>query len=307
MATTTTNYGFTKYQKNNNEHFSVAQDSTNWDKADAAIFSKNTVYYQTTAPTGNTYKINDIWKDTDNGNAEYYWNGTSWASAQYGTNAIADKAITSAKIADNPVLAKGLQVSTSIVSSGYSVDDLPVGVEAVAMLRNTTLATPIARIAAFIKSAANVLTYRAIALGAYISNKFALTLNADGTADFGFNVTSAANITAKNHVTTIQALTDGATINWDMSLGGIATITLGDNRTLSNPTNIVAGAKYVLQIMQDATGSRTLTYGSNYRFPGGVTPVLSSTANAIDIIEFTSFDGTLLILANFVPDCKAVV
>jgi hypothetical protein len=90
-----------------------------------------------------------------------------------------------------------------------------------------------------------------------------------------------------------QTLTDGATVSWDLSQGSMATITLGGNRTLANPTNLVNGASYILIIKQDATGSRTLSFGSSYKFPSGTDPTLSTTANAIDIIAFLS-DGTNL-------------
>ncbi len=60
---------------------------------------KNTVFYQTAAPSG-THKVNDVWFDTDDSNKMYYWNGSSWAAKQFGTNAIANASITNALIAD---------------------------------------------------------------------------------------------------------------------------------------------------------------------------------------------------------------
>lgn len=87
-----------------------------------------------------------------------------------------------------------------------------------------------------------------------------------------------------------QTLTDGATINWNLALGVAATVTLAGNRTLANPTNMASGYSYSIIVKQDATGSRTLAYGSAYKWSGG-TPVLSTTANAVDIITFIS-DGT---------------
>jgi hypothetical protein len=56
----------------------TAAASDAYDLAD----SKNTVYRQTSEPTGGTYKINDVWIDTDDGNKLYVWNGTAWVSAQ---------------------------------------------------------------------------------------------------------------------------------------------------------------------------------------------------------------------------------
>jgi hypothetical protein len=88
-----------------------------------------------------------------------------------------------------------------------------------------------------------------------------------------------------------QTLTDGATINWNLNTQQAATVTLGGNRTLANPSNMEAGATYTLIVKQDGTGSRTLAYGANYYWPGGTAPTLSAGAGAIDIITFLS-DGT---------------
>jgi hypothetical protein len=90
-----------------------------------------------------------------------------------------------------------------------------------------------------------------------------------------------------------QTLTDGGTINWNASLGAFVQVTLGGNRTLANPTNLVNGASYILIIKQDSVGSRTLSFGSGYKFAGGLDPTLTTAANAVDIIAFLS-DGTNL-------------
>jgi len=66
----------------------------------ATADSKNTVYYQASAPSGGTYKVNDIWFETDNGNKMYMWNGTAWTAETFGTAAISDLSITNAKIAN---------------------------------------------------------------------------------------------------------------------------------------------------------------------------------------------------------------
>ena len=86
-------------------------------------------------------------------------------------------------------------------------------------------------------------------------------------------------------------LSDGANISWDLNANQVAKVTLGGNRTLDNPTNQKAGSTYILRIIQDATGSRTLAFGSAYDFPGGTAPTLTAAANAVDLLTFVS-DGT---------------
>lgn len=91
-----------------------------------------------------------------------------------------------------------------------------------------------------------------------------------------------------------QTLTDGATIDWNLSSEQVAKVTLAGNRTLNAPSNQQAGAFYSLAIIQDGTGSRTLTFNSAYKFTGATAPTLTTTASAKDIIIFKS-DGTNLL------------
>ncbi len=74
-----------------------------------------------------------------------------------------------------------------------------------------------------------------------------------------------------------SALTDGATIAVNAALSNNFTVTIAGNRTLSNPTNLVAGQILNFQITQDATGNRTLAFGANYN--GAIS--LNPAANAI--------------------------
>ena len=84
----------------------------------------------------------------------------------------------------------------------------------------------------------------------------------------------------------ISALTDGATITPDFAVANNFSVTLGGNRTLANPTNLTAGQSGSIFITQDGTGSRTLAYGSYFDFAGGTAPTLSTTAAAVDRIDY---------------------
>jgi hypothetical protein len=99
------------------------------------------------------------------------------------------------------------------------------------------------------------------------------------------------NAFSKQQYFSQSSLTDGASISWDLNNNQACGVTLGGNRTLSNPTNQQAGACYTLIVKQDGTGSRTLAYGSAYKWAAGTAPTLSTAANAVDILTFIS-DGT---------------
>jgi hypothetical protein len=72
----------------------------------------------------------------------------------------------------------------------------------------------------------------------------------------------------------------------DFSLSNSVTLTFGaGNLTIANPTGVKAGQSYVIALTQDATGSRTVTWGTNYKWAGGTAPTLSTAASAKDIIS----------------------
>jgi len=102
---------------------------------------------------------------------------------------------------------------------------------------------------------------------------------------------------------TITALTDGATITPNFNNANNFSVTLGGNRTLANPTNLTAGQSGVIVITQDGTGSRTLAYGSNFKFPGGTAPTLTTTANAVDVLAYY-VESASRITARLVADVK---
>lgn len=91
----------------------------------------------------------------------------------------------------------------------------------------------------------------------------------------------------------VVALTDGTTISTpDCSTGNIFDVTLGGNRTMPNPTNGVDGQIIEFRIKQDATGSRTVTWGSEYRFSTTTPqPTLTTTASKLDRICFERKSG----------------
>jgi len=84
----------------------------------------------------------------------------------------------------------------------------------------------------------------------------------------------------------ITVLGDSATITPDFNNSNNFTVTLGGNRTLANPNNLVAGQSGSIFVVQDATGGRTLNYGSYWDWAGGVVPTLSTGANAVDRIDY---------------------
>ena len=84
----------------------------------------------------------------------------------------------------------------------------------------------------------------------------------------------------------ITALTDGATITPDLADSNNFSVTLAGNRTMANPSNLAAGQSGSIFIVQDGTGSRTLAWGSYWDFAAGVAPTLTTTAGAVDRVDY---------------------
>lgn len=111
--------------------------------------------------------------------------------------------------------------------------------------------------------------------------------------------TDVAQSFSKAQGSTPVALTDGANIATDASLSNVFTVTLGGNRTLDNPTNLVAGRVYTWIISQDGTGGHTLAFGSNFDFPGGVAPTIANGISDVSIVTGIAMTTSrLLCVAN---------
>ena len=82
------------------------------------------------------------------------------------------------------------------------------------------------------------------------------------------------------------ALTDASTITWNAATQPVAKVTLTANRTMGLPANPVSGQFISLLIIQDGTGSRTITWNAAYEFAADTAPTLTATANLGDLFTF---------------------
>lgn len=110
--------------------------ATDFDNLVVQIDGKTEAYYQATAPSGPNINEGDIWFDTDDGNKQYYYNGTAWvsvqdtaiAAAQSAANAAAAAATAAQATADgkNKIYRQTTQPSTGPFAEGdlwFDTDD----------------------------------------------------------------------------------------------------------------------------------------------------------------------------------------
>jgi hypothetical protein len=127
-------------------------------------------------------------------------------------------------------------------------------------------------------------------------------LNYNDLATLGTTAASKVFTADANNLTKVSGavlniedtLTDGATITWNVIDSPVAKVTLGGNRTISAPsgTTPAAGQFIAITVIQDATGSRVLTWNSAYEFTADTAPTLTTTASKADVFVF-KYNGTV--------------
>jgi hypothetical protein len=84
----------------------------------------------------------------------------------------------------------------------------------------------------------------------------------------------------------VVTLSDAAIIATDATLGNHFRVTLGGNRTLGNPTGAYDGQILRIELAQDGTGGRTISFGNKIIKPSNVpTIILTTTPTAVDMIQ----------------------
>ena len=86
-------------------------------------------------------------------------------------------------------------------------------------------------------------------------------------------------------------LTDASTVSWNVLTSPVAKVTLGANRTLGAGSGAITGQFVSLLVIQDGTGSRTLSFNAVYEFKDDTAPTLTTTAAKGDLFVFR-YNGT---------------
>jgi hypothetical protein len=236
-----------------------------------------------------------------------YFNSTNDILRVYSGSAWQDAAISSTGV----VTLTGTQTLTNKTLTAPKInEDVAVTSTATELnLLDGSTAGTIANSKAVIYSAAGQVngTTLAIAGTAITSTAAELNLLDDATvttaelnysdlATLGTTAASKVFTADANNLTTVSGavanvedeLTDGATITWNVIDSPVAKVTLAGNRTLSAPsgTTPIAGQFISLLIIQDGTGSRSITWNAAYEFAADTAPTLTATASLGDLFTF---------------------
>ena len=121
-----------------------------------------------------------------------------------------------------------------------------------------------------------------------------VTIKNDADADVIEIPTGTTDVTVVGKVTAgkiVLASTDTDTSNTgnvtlDFSANQNFVLTLTGNTTLVNPTTESVGQSGIITLIQDGTGSRTLSLGTDYETAAGAGLTISTAANAVDVIPY---------------------
>jgi len=186
--------------------------------------------------------------------------------------------------------------ATLLFTDGNYVDVSLNGVALVAGTDyNTTTANTIGGLAAL--SASDI-----VEIIVYDVFSIADSLTSGGTINGGLTVSGTA---ALNEVTFNKAVqgstqtasvTGATTLDFDTYQNFILTLT--GNTTLSNPTTEAVGQSGFIICIQDGTGSRTLSLGTDYETAGAAGITLSTAASTTDMIPYIVVASNRILLGT---------
>ena len=222
-------------------------------------------------------------------------------TAALNTGAVTDAKIATGTISSSKLASGVINANTLLGSAVVTAHAIAGGNVGSSELRTSNLLT------ANTQFNAGIITAHAIATGAVGPTELAagaVSANTKMAADVvGAREIRIGNLAAANAVFThnsstyakaqlgrVESVTVGAanvTINFANC--NIFNLTLGTNSNLNRPSNIAVGQAGTIFVTQDGTGSRTLSYSSVWDFAGGTAPTLTTTASAVDRIDYVVY------------------
>lgn len=103
-----------------------------------------------------------------------------------------------------------------------------------------------------------------------------------------YDFTNKAWKAVYSSINVIQTYAPGAagTATLDLSKGNYHRITMPAGNITIAISNGTAGQPFIIDIIQDSSGSRTITWFTTIKWSGGTAPILTTTANKIDSVGF---------------------
>jgi hypothetical protein len=123
-------------------------------------------------------------------------------------------------------------------------------------------------------------------LTAQSGNTGGLTWAADSTTDSSKLPLAGGTLTGSVKGSTDTDATNTGSITLDFSTNQNFVLTLTGNVTLANPSTEAVGQSGFIAFIQDGTGSRTVSLGTDYETAAAAGITLTSTAAATDLVPY---------------------
>ena len=125
-------------------------------------------------------------------------------------------------------------------------------------------------------------------------NKFYVKEGSSLIEQPGLETAQTFTAAQRGSISAISVASGDTTKTLDFDTANNFALTLANTASceLQNPSNLTAGQSGSIFVIQDATGSRLLTYGSSWDFAGGSAPTLSTAASSCDRIDYIVRSGT---------------
>jgi hypothetical protein len=118
--------------------------------------------------------------------------------------------------------------------------------------------------------------------GGSVVTALAFDMSDAGKATFNSGATFGASVTS----TTDTDTSNTGSVTLDFATNQNFVLTLTGNVTLANPSTEAVGQSGFITFIQDGTGSRTVSLGTDYETAGAAGLTLTSTASATDIVPY---------------------
>ena len=126
-------------------------------------------------------------------------------------------------------------------------------------------------------------------------------VSSDETITGNYTFSSSTTFTAQVIGTGAQAFSSPVSVAvatsavaLDFATGNNFVTILNGNVSIKNPVNPQPGQSGIIYVVQDGTGSRTMSYQGNWDFAGGIAPTLSTAADAVDALIYNVQTSTAI-------------
>ena len=179
------------------------------------------------------------------------------ALSTIGTNALAANAVTSAKITDGTIATD--DIADDAITAA-KVDPAQTDITSLGTLTTLTV---------------DNIIINGTTIG-HTSDTDAISIASSGVTTFSAAVVGATDTDTSN--------TGSVTLDFAANQNFVLTFT--GNVTLANPSTEAVGQSGIIVCIQDGTGSRTLSLGTDYETAGGAGITLSTAASSVDVIPY---------------------